>query len=105
MKPFVDHGLCYRCDHRALFLETDIQPRCECGDVERSVHSCYMYRPVKPVTVSRNKGDSRPLIPGLFSARFHKCAESRVELCMKQEPKGYLIYWAPREKKRGTPNP
>ena len=26
------HNMCVRCEHRARFLETGAQPRCECGD-------------------------------------------------------------------------
>jgi hypothetical protein len=71
-------GLCYRCEHRALFLEAEhlggqhYRPRSECGDVPLTVHSCYMYRPTRAVKLRRNYGDRRPInAPACLAARCH----------------------------------
>lgn len=42
-------GLCFRCEHRALFLEGKGQPRCECGEINNQVCACYMFKPCMPV--------------------------------------------------------
>jgi hypothetical protein len=67
-------GLCFRCEHRAKFLEDGHAPRCECGDIKLSVSSCYMYIPVKPcITIPRDL--ERPRFgPTFISAReeFHR---------------------------------
>lgn len=56
-----DTKLCYRCEHRVRALETNgaFAPRCECRDFGQSCHTCYMYRPVTPVTLRRARGDRR----------------------------------------------
>ncbi len=72
--------LCFRCHHRARYLETGGQwePRCECGDVGHAVYSCYMYRPPVPLLLVRDKGDRRPAGgPWMFSARMHAVGEAR----------------------------
>jgi hypothetical protein len=101
---YIDHGLCFRCEYRARFCETGERPRMECGDIDSAVNSCYMAKPVKPIVVSKDHQDRRPLMPGLFSARFHRVADPIVELCIKQMPRGYMLYWMPKEKERGTPD-
>lgn len=42
------NGLCFRCEHRATFLEEGFAPRAECKDVERVKSICYSYTPVRP---------------------------------------------------------
>jgi hypothetical protein len=46
-------GLCFRCEHRARFLEDRSgeppRPRYQCGETTRAVCSCYMYEPVAPL--------------------------------------------------------
>lgn len=65
-------SLCYRCEHRACFLEKGHGPRCECQEPSRAVCSCYMYMPVIPVITEANKGDKRPIAAGwMISAREH----------------------------------
>ena len=64
--------LCFRCEHRARFLETGHGPRCECQDRRQAVSSCYMYRPVWPVVLALNEGERRPLLAGwAFAGRAH----------------------------------
>lgn len=61
--------LCYRCDWRASYHETGDGPRCECKD-KGAVSSCYMYRPVRPLTMTPIKGEKRPILTGaLFGGR------------------------------------
>ena len=65
-------GMCFRCEIRASFLEDHRhRPRVECGDIEQSKASCYMYRPCKPMVLSQlDKDDPRPWpATGLLAAR------------------------------------
>lgn len=62
-------GLCYRCEHRAEFMENGTGPRAECKMKDMSVHSCYMYKPVRPLVLTNNEGDSRPPAGSIISAR------------------------------------
>jgi len=64
-------GLCYRCEHRAEFLESGIKARYECGSIKNAVVSCYMFLPVIPVVLEKNKNDKRPMTLNIFSARVH----------------------------------
>ena len=62
-------GLCYRCEHRAAFLETGSRPRCECGE-SRAVHGCYMFMPTKPIAVGPIEGEKRPIFgPWMLAGR------------------------------------
>jgi hypothetical protein len=97
------HGLCFRCDHRAKFLEIGSQPRYECGQTGQSVCGCYMYKPVKPVILKRNKGDRRPQFAGyMLSARSRGVripTEREFILNFKKYKDGNVIYWAPKTRK------
>lgn len=65
-------GLCYRCEHRARYLETGGGPRAECKSEKSTVYSCYSYRPIKPVVTSCNEGDDRPAFgPPMLAGRVH----------------------------------
>jgi len=55
-----NRGLCYRCESRAKYLELGLRPRFECGEVKGAKYSCYMYKPVSPVTLKKNLNDDRP---------------------------------------------
>jgi hypothetical protein len=62
--------LCFRCEHRAQFLENGSQPRYECGQVKDSKSGCYMFKPCKPVLVKSDKDDPRPQYgPPMISSR------------------------------------
>ena len=97
-------GLCHRCEHRASFLEKGHAPRCECGDTTCSVSSCYMYMPVLPVILERNKDDKRPQFAGcMISARSHIVrVPNKDDLSMQLETykDGKMIYWCPAQKTR-----
>lgn len=63
--------LCFRCEFRAEFLETGHGPRWECQQ-SGAVNGCYMYRPVRPVVLARDRGDHRNMAaPWFVSARSH----------------------------------
>ena len=92
-------GLCYRCEHRARFIENGHGPRCECGDVDRAVSSCYMYLPVVPViTKPLNTDDPRPVYgPPMIAGRvvYSKLADINEEIFLNlhQIDEGYLALW------------
>jgi len=85
MENLKTKGLCWRCEHRILNIESDgqYQPRCECGDRNHSSCSCYMYRPVRPVALSRNEGDKRPRFVGYVISSRERAAESQPELKLR----------------------
>jgi len=100
MKQEEKSGLCFRCEHRAKFLEKGIRPRYECGEIEDSKFSCYMFKPVKPVVTAKLGDDDRPKYAGsLFSARsrFVEVAQD-VGLEIEETDTGDYIYWAPKQK-------
>ena len=53
----IKKSLCFRCEYRALFLETGYKPRLECGSVEDSKYICYMYKPVEPVVLEKSSSE------------------------------------------------
>ena len=65
-------GLCFRCEHRAIFLETGDHPRFECGMEKMASSGCYMFMPCKPIAVAPNKGEKRPIFgPWMIAGRVH----------------------------------
>jgi hypothetical protein len=91
-------GLCFRCEHRVLFLENGAQPRCECGEIDKAKCACYMFKPVKPVVLSKlDKTDPRPQFgPAMISSR--SCGmriPDKLKLDIKKYKDGYLLYWRP----------
>jgi len=52
--------LCFRCEHRAMFLENGHRPRSQCGDIEESMAGCYMFQPCRPVLTKPEKHTKRP---------------------------------------------
>jgi hypothetical protein len=60
-------GLCWRCERRAVFHESGLKPRFECGEA-RAVGSCYMFMPTKPVAVGPIEGEKRPIFAGWLLA-------------------------------------
>jgi hypothetical protein len=92
-------GLCYRCDYRAVYLETKQGPRSECKD-KGAVCSCYMYMPVKPVELRPNENDNRPMFSGaILSARAKGVRIAEVELKLKKYKRESVIYWVPKKKR------
>jgi hypothetical protein len=97
-------GLCWRCEHRALWFETEgkHQPRCECGSVYQtekdrpdglkgkiitghSSGACYMFKPVKPVTLEAVQ-TNRPFMPGI------PMITSRMSGTMDQDGKDFNLH-------------
>jgi len=87
-------GLCFRCEHRARYLETGSGPRCECKSEKTAVCGCYMYTPVKPVVLAVNEGDTRPQFAGsMISARSHYVGIADGKLALKKYKDGSAMYW------------
>lgn len=63
--------MCYRCEHRALFLENGDRPRHECGEISTSKIACYMYKPCLPIVLTKLDESDIRIWPGsgLFAAR------------------------------------
>ena len=105
--------LCYRCEHRAVFLEESgkakradskenhyvPRPRLQCGDIELSSIGCYMYKPVKPVVVTASDPDDprpifgAPIIAGRVQAV--RPVGDEVELSIEKVDDGVFVYWTP----------
>lgn len=106
--------LCYRCEHRAKYLEEysknkysdkDIhipRPRFECGNIESSVMGCYMFKPVQPINIKPREGDDRPLSLNIFSCRVERVDDIKVELELKAEKinNSIIHYWVPKNDKK-----
>ena len=89
-------SLCHRCEYRALAHECKTGPRFECTDFGMSLYVCYMYRPVKPVILKRQKGDKRPQFAGwMVSARveFSGVCEDLVLKEINYGRKGKALIW------------
>lgn len=90
--------LCYRCEHRATYLQEGYAPRAECKSSDTAVSSCYMYQPVRPFIMQPNKGDDRPAVgPSMLTARSHAVGimDGRVEVHANGEQ--FILYWVPTE--------
>lgn len=62
--------LCYRCENRAVFLETGYHPRFECGMEKTATSCCYMFMPTKPIAVVPVSGEKRPIFgPWMIAGR------------------------------------
>ena len=100
--------LCFRCEHRARYLESydsenpfKVRPRHECGLTDRSVSSCYLFTPVKPVLeVKTNIKDIRPAFPGLLGARVSGTAIAECDLNRVRRGNGWIMYWTPEKEKK-----
>lgn len=94
-------GLCYRCEHRAEYLNDILntgengyarRPRHECG-LSISVHSCYMYGPVRPYILKPNEGEKRGLTwPSMISGRAHAVGIANTQY-VAQKVKGGLVFF------------
>lgn len=91
-------ALCYRCEHRARYLEAGRRPRCECGMTDTAKYSCYMYKPVRPVVLSKtDPADPRPPAgPWGYSARSRYVRQLRHEeghYAMEHVDGGYVFIY------------
>ena len=94
------YGLCFRCEHRAEYLHDKLNadaddfvsgPRYECSRTG-SVHSCYMYRPVRPYILKADKGEKRGLtLPWMISGRAHAVGVSHVQYVAKKVKEGLVF--------------
>lgn len=90
-------GLCFRCEHRALFHEEKIQPRCECSMTNCAVHSCYMFKPVRPIVLKQlDKKDKRPMSLNYFSCRVCGKKTEDLKAQMIKVKEGFLVWWEPK---------
>jgi len=94
-------GLCHRCEYRAQFKEQGHAPRYECSTVW-AVHSCYMYRPMKPLFTRRADyetklhGRRRPVAgPAMLSARCCGYDNPKLKLIGIPEKGGVQLLWVP----------
>jgi len=102
------NGLCFRCEHRATYLNDRLnagengyarRPRHECG-MSISVHSCYMYRPVRPYILKADKGEKRGLTwPSMISGRAHAVGVADTEYVAKKVKEGLVFFCQLTEKK------
>lgn len=92
-----NRGLCWRCEHRALFHEGKGQSRYECGQ-NTAVVSCFMFQPVKPVILKKEKGDKRPMFAGWGVSAWVNPSEKEADLELSTEKKkdGWLLFWLPK---------
>jgi hypothetical protein len=92
-------GMCYRCEWRALFLETGIAPRSECSTVG-NYGGCYMYKPTKPLILKQQKGDKIPAFgPAIISSRMDVVGIDDMQCILRKDRNGYLAYWVPKNVK------
>lgn len=93
----VFHPLCYRCEHRARFLEGGSQPRYECGQ-PGAIFSCYMFEPMKPLLLARDGKDRRPFPAGwAFSARVHSPGIAKSLLNVSRQSGKVVVWHKPME--------
>ena len=86
--------MCYRCEYRAEFLEHGRQPRCECGEIQSSVYSCYMYRPVRPCVLTKaDKGDPRSEFDApMIAARSRRDGVAECDWSLEVDGEKYTIW-------------
>lgn len=99
-------GLCFRCEHRAVFLESGDMPRFECGTERMASACCYMFMPTKPVVVGPIEGEKRPIFgPPFIAGRVQShglVPDERIRLKLVDMNKGKVsAVWTinPRGKK------
>jgi hypothetical protein len=91
------NGLCFRCEYRAIFLETGSCPRSQCGDIKDTIHSCYQHRPVKPVSLLKDKKDKRPQFgPAIIASRSSYAGVSEFRLNLETQKNESILYWTPK---------
>ena len=96
--------LCFRCEHRARFLEAVAKgehpprPRHECGEAGQSKWGCYMFMPCLPILVSKDKNDPRAAFDApMIAARVHATRVMEPEevklgiVCENKE--GFAVGW------------
>jgi|TARA_R100000501_G_C2608020_1_gene103287 hypothetical protein len=104
-------GLCFRCEHRAVYLEEGHGPRFECQSETQTSFGCYCYKPVKPVSlVYPDYGNSdydklnkeRPPTGGLIGARMQYHDIPQYIYTISEHNDVYIGYYIPIEDERYT---
>ena len=91
-------GLCYRCEYRAQYHEIGHAPRYECGEPDKAVCSCYMYRPVAPCILGVNDGEDRsPFLPAMVAGRSHQLGIAECDYKLVGDEKRYTVWPVPKE--------
>jgi hypothetical protein len=93
-------GLCFRCEHRAAFLEEGLRPRHECGEVGKAVNTCYCFTPCRPLVLRRAEsekdlGINRPVLaPSALAARstYVRFADARVRIGWLDNEEYVFVY-------------
>ena len=95
-------GLCFRCEHRAVFHESNIAPRYECGCKGFAVCSCYMFKPVKSLILAPlDKKDKRPFLgPAMIASRAVSIGVSQGSYRYVLQSDGIVVYWKPKGRKK-----
>lgn len=95
-------ALCFRCEHRAHYLETGKGPRCECEEATKAVDNCYYYAPVKPCMLKWTDGDRRLLGAGLNGCWVKRVPSVSMCLALRKYKGGRsLLYQIPDEREGG----
>ena len=97
-------SLCIRCEHRFKYLDALIKgekyrprPRCECGDIETSKISCYMFKPGRAVVLKKSNGNDprSPFDPPMIAARSEFVRPAIGHYEMNKTHDGYVFYFVP----------
>ena len=93
-------GLCFRCECRAVFLETGKKTQLECGmSVEGTVYGCSEYQPVKPLVVEKEIDKERTQFTGddvLIRSLYVEDADC-CQLIEQTVHNGVIEYWIPKQ--------
>ena len=94
--------LCFRCEHRATYLERGFGPRHECKQTTLSKQACYMFIPCTPVITSKlNKEDKRPEHGGpMLGCRMKADRLAMTNECDLALSKTGFIHWIERKESK-----
>ncbi len=98
-----DQGLCLRCEYRAQHYESGHAPRSECHEPAMNMARCYMYLPVKPVSLKYPEyageygelNDQRSPVSGIMGARMEAAGVIDYELNTEEKDGIFTHYWIP----------
>lgn len=94
-------SLCFRCEHRARFLDGGVGPRDQCKQPMLGVCSCYMFLPTIPPIIKVERGDKRPVFGSwIMSARVNPLGLPEVDLKGMRLKRGAVVYVVPKKDKK-----
>jgi len=104
-EPKKPYGLCFRCEYRAMFLESvkhgkPGQVRPQCSDVDQSIDSCFMFAPVKPVSTVPIDPNGKWMRFGPLVVPIDKKADTIPECTLEANEIGkdrVVYYWKPKK--------